>query len=181
MNIVDIILLVLLFLFALRGYFKGFFREAFSLAGLIVGFMAAVRYNHTVATLGEEYWNISPFALKGAAFVAVFFVFYFLFNLLGWLFHYSEKFLFLQTLNRAGGIVIGIVKGAAVMALIIFFMNSASWIPASAAENFKTSVFIPSLSEFGELIIRVGKERIFTADAARVQLRHQARVIQVPA
>ena len=63
---------VLLFLFGLRGYVKGFFREIFSLAGLIIGFMAAARYNHTVATLGEEYWKISPFILKGASFVGIF-------------------------------------------------------------------------------------------------------------
>jgi membrane protein required for colicin V production len=174
-NIVDVILLVLLSLFGLRGYFKGFFRETFSLAGLIVGFMAAVRYNHTVATLGEEYWRISPFILKGASFVAIFFAFYFFFNLLGWFFHHSEKLLFLQTLNRAGGIAIGVVKGAAVMALIVFFMNSASWIPPT--EKFKTSVLIPSFSEFAELIIRVGKERIFTTEDRRVQLLHQARFL----
>lgn len=177
MNIVDVILLVLLFLFGLRGYFKGFFRETFSLTGLIVGFMAAVRYNHTVAMLGEEYWQISPFILKGASFVAIFFVFYFFFNLLGWFFHHSKKFLFLQTLNRAGGIAIGIVKGAALMALMVFFMNSASWIPPSAKEKFKTSVLIPSFSEFAELIVRVGKEKIFTTEDGRVQLLHQARLL----
>ena len=106
MNSVDIILLSLLFLFGLRGYVKGFFREIFSIAGLIVGFMAAARYNHTVATLTEEYWKISPLILKGASFVAIFFAIYLCFKLLGWFIHHSGKFLLLQTLNRAGGIVI---------------------------------------------------------------------------
>jgi membrane protein required for colicin V production len=178
-NIVDVVLLGLLFLFGLRGYFKGFFREAFSLTGLIIGFMAAVRYNHTVAALGEEYWKISPIILKGISFVTIFFVFYFLFNLLGWFFHRSEKLLFLQTLNRAGGIVIGIVKGAAVMGLIVFFMNSASWIPPSAIAKFKASILIPPLSEFAELIIRVGRERIFTTEDVRVQPQHQGQVFCV--
>lgn len=177
MNTVDLILMVFLFLFGLRGYIKGFFREIFSLAGLIVGFVAAVRYNHTVATLSEEYWNISPFILKGASFVAIFFAIYFCFNLLGWFFHRSEKFLFLQTLNRTGGIAIGIVKGAAVMALIVFFMSSASWIPPSASEKFKASVLIPSLSRFAELIIRVGKERIFTTGDNQMQLSSRTRVL----
>jgi membrane protein required for colicin V production len=176
MNIVDGILLGLLGLFGLRGYFKGFFREVFSLAGLILGFVAAVRYNHSVATLGEEYWKISPFILKGASFIAIFFFVYFLFGLLGWFFHHSEKFLFLQTLNRAGGIAIGIFKGAAVMGLIVFFMNSASWIPFSVSERFKTSVLIPSFSEFAELIIRVGREKIVTTEDRRVQLLYQAPV-----
>jgi len=176
-NIVDLILLVLLFLFGLRGFVKGFFREIFSLTGLIVGFMAAARYNHTVATISEEYWKISPFVLKGVSFVAIFFAIYFFFNLLGWFFHHSEKFLFLQTLNRAGGIAIGILKGAAVMALIVFFLSSASWIPPSASKKIKTSVLIPALSRFGELIIRVGRERILTTEDHWVQLLTQTGVL----
>ena len=181
MNIIDVILLGSLLLFGLRGYFKGFFRETFSLMGLIIGFMAAVRYNHTVAALGKEYWEISPFILKGVSFVAIFFVFYFLFNLLGWFFHRSERLLFLQTLNRAGGIAIGIVKGAAVMGLIVFFINSAFWIPPSAIAKFKTSILIPPLSEFAELLIGLGRERIFTPEDVRVQRQHRAQIFFVSA
>jgi membrane protein required for colicin V production len=180
-NIVDIILLSLLFLFGLRGYVKGFFREIFSIAGLIVGFMAAARYNHTVATLTEEYWKISALILKGASFIAIFFAIYLSFNLLGWFIHHSEKFLFLQTLNRAGGIVIGIGKGAAVMALIVFFMSSAAWIPSSASEKIKTSVLVPSFSRLAEVIIRVGKERILTPEDNRVRLLSQTGALEVAA
>ena len=181
MNIIDVILLGLLFLFGLRGYFKGFFSEAFALMGLIIGFMAAVRYNNTIAALGVEYWNVSPFILKGASFVGIFLISYFLFNLLGRFFHRSEKFLFLQTLNRAGGIAIGIVKGAAVMGLIVFFMDSASWIPPSATASFKTSILIPTFSEFAELIIRIGKERILLIGDGQVQPQHWAHIFCVAA
>ena len=177
MNVVDIILLSLLFLFGLRGYVKGFFREVLSLTGLVVGFMAAARYNHALAALSEEYWKISPFILKGASFVAIFFAIYLCFNLLGWFIHHSERFLFLQTLNRAGGIVIGIGKGAAVMALVLFLMSSASWIPPSASEKIKTSVLVPSFSRLAELMIRVGKERILTTEDNRVRLLSQTRVL----
>ncbi|MPZ78302.1 MAG: hypothetical protein GEU77_17475 [Deltaproteobacteria bacterium] len=170
MNLIDLILFVLLLLFGVRGYFKGFFRETLSLAGLIVGFMAAMRYNQTVAALGEEFWKVSPFILKGASFVAIFFVVYFLFSLVGWLLHHSEKFLFLQTLNRAGGIAIAIIKGAAVMALIVFSMSSASWIPPSVKEKIIASFFVPPLSRFAEGLIRIGKERIFAKEDGRVQV-----------
>ena len=176
-NTFDIIVLSFLFLFALRGFFKGFVREILSLAGLMVGFMIAARYNQALAMLSQEYWETSPFVLKGASFVAIFFAVYFCFNLLGWFFHHSERFLFLQTLNRAGGIVIGIGKGAAVMALIVYLMSSASWIPASASEKIKTSVLVPSLSRLAELIIRIGKERILTTEDNRVRLLSQTRVL----
>jgi membrane protein required for colicin V production len=163
-NLVDSILLVILFLFGLRGYFKGLFREVFSLAGLIIGFMIAVRYDEPVAALAQSYWKISPILLKGAAFVAVFFFVYFLFNLLGWLLHHSEKVLFLDRVNRMGGVAVGLGKGTAFAALVVFSIVSASWIPIPAKEQFQSSYLVPPLSRLAEEMIRLGKDRLFPAD-----------------
>lgn len=160
MNIVDVILLAVLFFFGLRGYFKGLFRETFSLGGLVVGFMAAVRYNETIAAVAQSYWQVSPLVLKGVSFIGVFFVVYFLFNLVGWLLHRSAKVLFLQTFNRTGGIAIGLGKGAAVVALAIFFAGSATWVPQSAKDKFEDSVLVPPLSQLGAGMVRIGKEKI---------------------
>jgi len=159
-NIVDLILLVVLFLFGLRGYFKGLFRETLSLAGLVIGFMAAARYSDILARIGEEYWQISPLVLKGVSFVGVFFVVYFLFNLIGWFLHRSERALFLQTLNRMGGIAVGVGKGAAVMALALSFAGSMAWVPPSAKDKLQSSVLVAPLSELGDGMVRIGKEKI---------------------
>jgi membrane protein required for colicin V production len=75
-NWVDLTLISLFSLFGLRGYFKGLFREIFSLAGLVVGFMAAVHYNQPIAAILESYWEAPPQVHKAIAFVAVFFVLY---------------------------------------------------------------------------------------------------------
>jgi membrane protein required for colicin V production len=170
-NLVDPILLVILFLFGLKGYFKGLFREIFSLAGLVIGFMLAVRYDEPVAALAESYWKISPILLKGAAFVAVFFFIYFLFNLLGWLLHHSEKMLFLHRLNRMGGVAVGVGKGTAFAALAVFLISSASWIPIPAKEQFQGSYLVPPLSRLAAEMIRLGKDKLFPADdRTRAQL-----------
>ncbi len=162
MNWVDIALLGVFSLFGLRGYFKGLFREVLSLCGLVAGFMVAVRYDDRVAVLGVSYWNISPFILKGAAFIVIFFVVYFLFNMAGWLLHHSEKALFLQTVNRIGGVAVGIGKGAAVMALIIFVVHTASWVPRSTKVKLDGSYLVSPLSRLGEGMIRIGKEQLFS-------------------
>ena len=101
MNIIDIILLVLLSLFALRGYFKGLFRESFSLLGLFVGFMVAVRYVEPGTALLKGYWEFSPIILKAIVFIFLLFIVYFVFNLAGWLLHRSAKLLFLQGVLRS--------------------------------------------------------------------------------
>ena len=160
-NWVDLTLLAVFSLFGLRGYFKGLFREVLSLGGLIIGFMIAARYDDALAAAGRPYVDFSPFFLKGAAFVTIFFVIYLLFNLAGWLLHRSAKFLFLQTINRLGGIVIAIGKGAAVAGLILFFVTSTPWLTDSARQKLRGSYLVPPLAHLGEGMIRIGREKLF--------------------
>lgn len=169
MNWVDLTLLAVLALFGLRGYFKGLFREVFSLAGIGIGFVVAVRYYETVAAFGQAFWHFSPLILKGAAYVAIFFVVYFLIGSIGWLVHRSEKFLFLQTINRVGGVAIGIGKGLAVTALAVFLVGSASWLPAGARDKMNGALLVSPLSRLAEEMIRIGKERIFPQPGGAVR------------
>lgn len=168
MNIVDPILLFLLSLFALRGYFKGLFRESFSLAGILGGCIVAIRYDDPMAAFSAKYWEVSPFILKVASFIALFFITYFIFNVIGWLLHRSEKLLFLQTVNRVGGIALGIGKGTAILALIVFFLSSSPWMPKKTRQSLDSSYLAPPLSEFARGMIRVGKAKLFPTEEAEV-------------
>jgi membrane protein required for colicin V production len=167
-NLVDPILLVLFFLFGLRGYFKGLFREVFSLGGLIVGFIVAVRYDQFVALRAQSYWDAPHLLLKGAAFVAIFFIVYFILALIGWVLHRSETLLFLQTFNRLGGVAVGLGKGAAIISLLVFFVTSSAFMPPSTRGRLKDSYLGPPLSRLAEGLIRIGKERLFPKEAARL-------------
>jgi membrane protein required for colicin V production len=165
-NWVDLIVLAVLALFGLRGFFRGLFREVLSLAGLVAGFMLAVAYDQDVAVYAARYWTVSPIVLKGSAFVGIFFLVYFVFSVVGWLLHRSEKLLFLQTLNRSGGIAIGVGKGTAVAALAIFLLTSAAWLPQSARDNLDGSYLSAPLSQLAEHLVRLGKEKIFSNPSA---------------
>jgi membrane protein required for colicin V production len=158
---IDLSLLFILLLFGIRGYFKGLFREVFSLAGLALGFIAAVRYDASLAAWLGDRWSASPLLLKGAAFVGLFFVVYFLLNLTGWLLHRSARILFLHTLNRIAGVAIGVAKGAVVLAMIVFLVSSASWVSDSTREKFAGTYLVSPLSRLGEGILRAGRERLF--------------------
>ena len=150
----------------MRGFFRGLFREILSVAGLIVGFLVAARYGDVAAQFAAQHWKFAPIMLKGAGFVAIFFVTYFSFSLAGWLLHRSEKMLFLQTINRAGGIAIGVGKGAAVAALAIFLLISSSLISRPTRESMESAYLVPPLSQLGESLVKAGKERIFTGESA---------------
>jgi membrane protein required for colicin V production len=159
-NGVDLILVLVLALFGLRGFFRGLFREILSLAGLIAGFILAVAFFQPVASYAAGFWKMPPLILKGSIFVIIFFLVYFLFNLVGWLLHRSESLLFLKTVNRAGGVAIGLGKGAAIMALIIFFLSDAAWLPKAGQEKFHGSYLVSPLSHFAESLIRISKQRV---------------------
>jgi len=159
-NWIDLIVVFVLALFGLRGFFRGFFREVFSLAGLIAGFMLAVAFLQPAASYAAGLWTLPPLLLKGAAFVIIFFLVYFLFNLVCRLLLRSKRLLFLKTLNRVGGVVVGLGKGAAITALIIFFLVDASWLPKSSHENFHGSYLASPLSRFAAGLIRIGRQQV---------------------
>ncbi len=161
MNIIDPILLALLFFFALRGYFKGLFRETFSLLGLLAGFIVAVRYDESAALFLSGYWKVSFIILKALGFVALFFIVYFAFNLAGWVLNRAAKVFFLQTVNRIGGLVVGMGKGAAVLAVIVFLLGASPFASHKMLQKMKESYLVPTLNKFGEEIIRIGKANLF--------------------
>jgi membrane protein required for colicin V production len=161
-NWIDVILACVLALFGLRGFFRGFFRELFSLLGLIAGFILAVEFAQPAATYAAQWWKLSPLFLKGGTFIAIFFVAYFAFNLIGWLLHRSESLLFIKSLNRAGGVLVGLGKGAAILALVVFFLLNAGSASKANTETSRGSYLLPPLSRFAEGIIRIGKQQVLT-------------------
>jgi len=180
-NIVDPVLVVFLFFFALRGFFRGLFRESFSLLGLFLGFMVAVRYEEPVAALWKSYWKFSPTALKAVTFVAIFFVVYFVSNLVGWILDRSAKFLFLQTINRVGGIALGMGKGAVLLALIVFFISSSPWMPQKLRENMAESYLVSPLRQFGRKLAQATKADLLKPEQIKTKHREVLEPFEVVA
>jgi membrane protein required for colicin V production len=86
MNAVDIVLVVVLALCALRGYWRGFFRELFGLLGLAVGGFAAVRLTPQGVELLGQYLTLPAPIMTGLAFAAIFVVFHTGLSIVGLLF-----------------------------------------------------------------------------------------------
>jgi membrane protein required for colicin V production len=161
-NWIDVILACVLALFGLRGFFRGFFRELFSLLGLIVGVILAIEFAQPAANYAAQWWNLPPLLLKGATFVAIFFVAYFALNMIGWLLHGAESLSFVRSLNRAGGVLIGLGKGAAILALLVFFLAGVPALSKAQQESSHRSYLLPPLARFAEGIIRIGKQQVLT-------------------
>ena len=175
MSIVDLTLVILLTLFAVRGYFRGLFLEVLSILGIFAGFLSAVRYNQVLTVLAQEYWKVSPLFLKTIGFFLIFFAVYFVFNLLGWLLQRWARTLFLAGFNRVGGVFIGVGKGAAFLALILFFLGSSSLIPNHMKQTVEGSYLVPPLNRFGKGLVQIGKERLFFQETGEQGVEEASR------
>jgi membrane protein required for colicin V production len=169
MNWIDVALLTVLLLFGLRGYFRGLFREVFSLLGLAAGFIGAARYAAPAAAFIGAHWQGPPLLLKALGFVFCFFLIYVVFNLIGWLLHRSAKALFLQTVNRFGGIVLGLGKGLALAALAVFLVTSTTLVPPAARAQLERSYLVSPLAHLADRLIRFGRNTIFIQEASQAQ------------
>lgn len=169
MNIVDVVIVALISLFAVRGYLRGLFREVFSLLGLLVGFIVAARYYEPVAQFWQDSWQFSPFFLDILSFVSLFFIAYLSLNVAGLLLHRSAPFLFLGGLNRVGGVLIGAGKAAVLLGLAFFLLISQDWIPSNMVSSVKQAALVVPLFELGKEVVDFGRSAVeLDSDHARL-------------
>jgi len=117
MNWYDIFIIAIIAAGFLYGFLKGFISEVFALAGLVTGFLIAMKYSFFI----EPY--ILPFVKKEVFAVVVSFVLLFLVTaavivLIGIFFKKAIKFVHLSWLDRIVGGTFGIVKGVIIAGLI---------------------------------------------------------------
>ncbi len=115
MNPVDLVLAGLLIPFALRGFFRGFLREAASLAGMLAGAVLAVAAAGPLGLRVEAELGVQPEVALGIAAGGTFLVVYIAALLIGALLDRVARAIFLGPLNRTAGVAFGVAKGAAVL------------------------------------------------------------------
>ncbi len=134
MNPLDWLLAVMLAYSVVRAAMRGFFREAFALAGLILGFLLAC-WNYRAAAMSLlGIVNTLPLA-ELLAFVLILIVTMLLATLLGKLLSKTASAIGLGFLDRLGGAVFGLARGA-VLALglllaVTAFLPTGTWIQTS--------------------------------------------------
>lgn len=134
MNPLDWIIAIVLAYSVIRAAMRGFFREAFALAGLIIGFLLACwNYQNAAAQLRGLVTSVPLSELLG--FVLIFFGTMLLAALLGKLFSKTVSAIGLGFLDRLGGALFGLVRGALFVLVLLLamtaFLPTGSWIQTS--------------------------------------------------
>src|SRR5271165_5248782 len=117
MSIADWIILGFLALSVIGAASEGFFHEAFGLAGLVVGYLLAAWQYHRLADWFAPHLK-SPWLGEIAGFLIVFFVVLMVAGLAGRIARWAMKKAGLSTLDRILGAVLGLVRGALIVAVV---------------------------------------------------------------
>ena len=123
-TLVDVILIVIVLIFALVGFASGLVQAVGTIIGMFVGVWVA---GHYFAPFGS--W-LAPIIL-GHTLIAKIIAFIILFivvsRLIGFVFYLIDKAFkiisiipFLKSINKLGGMVLGLVEGALVVGLIVY-------------------------------------------------------------
>jgi membrane protein required for colicin V production len=164
MNATDLALGAALILFTLRGFWRGFLRESFGLAALIVALAAAMRF--TPAGEAEVLRHVrlpSPIP-AGVAFVGIFVIVHACVNLTGAILDWAAGGNVVRRVNGIAGAVFGLAKGALVLAFALLFLHL---FPVAGAVDgqIMRSTMGPPLIATATNLIRVGVRTTPSGDA----------------
>ncbi len=122
-NLLDIIILVPLMLFAWNGYKKGLIIEIASLAALVLGLYMAFFFSDFAAQMLNDLFDMDQKYVAVFAFLLTFIAVLFLVLTVGKIVQKFVDILLLGFLNKLAGAVFGMLKGALLISILIFVIN----------------------------------------------------------
>ena len=150
-NPFDIGIAVIFAFFLIRGIFRGFIKELFSLAGVLGGFYAACTYYLTAAAFLSRWVPRMPY-LNMVAFLIIFFGVFILFSILGVGAKYLLNIVFLGWVDRFCGLLFGAAKGVLVVSILL--MALTTFLPECDA-MIKSSRLSPRVMRISEKIVEI--------------------------
>jgi len=151
MNPVDLAVGIALALFALRGYWRGFFRESFGVLALFGGLAAAMELSPSLSVRLEPYAAL-PVLREGIAFVGTFAATYCATTLVGYLLHRLAGVSAYGLANRLGGVAVGIGKGGTLVAFVLLFLHLFPLIRTLDARLMESRLAPPLITAAGNVI-----------------------------
>ncbi len=156
MNGLDIVILVVLTGFVVKGLLRGLLKEVCSLAGLFVGTFLAFQYHGLLAEqlLQKVDWPVP--VVIALTFTLLFVCTMILFLALGFLLSRFIKLLFLGGFNRVIGGFFGLAQGLLLLAVVIFALSlrPLPWV----SPQIKTSLLAPPFVELGSAILEGSRQ-----------------------
>jgi membrane protein required for colicin V production len=123
MTVADGMICALVLLNVIAAAMQGFFSEALTMAGLVVGYIAAAWQYRSVAEWLEKFLT-NPWLAEVLGFFVVFFAIVLLFGLAARIARWVMKEAGLSSLDRFLGALLGLLKGGLMVAVILMAMTA---------------------------------------------------------
>jgi membrane protein required for colicin V production len=123
MNFIDLILILIILLFAIQGFRKGLIYEIASLAGLILGIYASFHFAGYLEGYLAEYLNVPEKYSAVTAFILIFLLVVIVLHLVGKIIENIIDLVALGFLNKLAGSVFGLAKGIVLLSLAFLVLN----------------------------------------------------------
>jgi membrane protein required for colicin V production len=136
MALSDILILIVLGIFGIRGLFNGLVLEILSLVALCLGFLVSYKYFYYLANFLQKF-NISPNYSRYISYVVTFLIVYIVIIILA---KFLSKFLRIIRLgwaDRGGGFLFGICKGAILIGILLTLVFAHIKNDSSFKKNLK--------------------------------------------
>ncbi|MHB8131931.1 MAG: CvpA family protein [Mobilitalea sp.] len=156
MSLFDIIVIAVIGILTIIGFYNGMVRQLFGLAGFVAGYMLATRYYQTCSKFLTSF---HPVTARAISFITIFLACIVVAHIIAWaiekLFTHSE----FGFLNRICGGVLGLLKGCII--IVVLVMVSNSFLPINSS-FFKKSHTIKYVLSVTDTLKKVTREDIKT-------------------
>ncbi len=151
MNLFDIIILVILGFCMIRGGFRGLIKEIAAIIGVFGGFYGAYTYYPQVAQILSKWVSNTAYGNIGA-FMIIFCGVFLLISLLGLIIRYLMDLVFSGWLDRAGGVLFGLLKGTLIVSVLLVALTT--FLP-KGAPIIQNSLLSPHVSMVSSALAKV--------------------------
>lgn len=152
MNYLDLIIGIILIIFAILGYKRGLIIEAFYLAAFIIGIYGAMYFSDWTTEILSKYINIGKEYLFIIAFLMTFIVLIIIIRLLGKLISKLIEAICLGFIDKIGGFVFGILKGTLLTTILIMVLNMFNIGDVIKKETREKSFFYRTTEEIANIL-----------------------------
>jgi membrane protein required for colicin V production len=152
MNWIDIIIIILLAVAVGIGFKKGLVQEIVGIIALIIAFFLALKLHMIAAAmLTKMIPGLTRPIAPTVGFVAVFLVVFLAITVVGWLLSKIIKATPLDFADKIGGMVIGLVKGALIISILLLLLALLP-LPKEANRKLDRSAMIRSIRKVAPMV-----------------------------
>ena len=162
MSIFDGVIIAIIIILAIKGFFNGFIKEIAGLVGIVGGLFLASKYYH----MAGEYINNNLFTIKNPSaidligFISVFIGFWILAVFIGFLLSKILKISALGIFDKLLGLIFSAAKFFILVSVIFALLYKIEFLKEKMNNYTKNSFIFPVMIKLGDKIINLKPEDI---------------------